>query len=192
MNASTQSRRRFLKTSALSLAGLALVGCNPSEDLYLDLAPGQSFDFFTPQLAAILLDVAEIMIPTTDTPGAADSQAGLYLDQLMLNWASQASQLAVVSAVRAFDEMALKETDQSYLDLPAEERETLVAATDVASFDADADTDEAAAYRMFKRLIFHIHYSSEAANPDFVLIPGQYRGDLSEQEYSALVEENRY
>ncbi|MEL7541794.1 MAG: gluconate 2-dehydrogenase subunit 3 family protein [Pseudomonadota bacterium] len=192
MSAPGQTRRLFLKASALSLAGLSLVGCEPSGQIDLDLAGEPFFSFFTPADAAILLSVAEAMIPTTDTVGARETHAVLYLDQLMLTWASAASQTAIVLAVRRFDELALAQAGAPYLDLAEDARIALVSELDAASFGAERDTDPAAAYRLLKRLIFHIHYSSEAANPDFVLIPGQYRGDLSEQEYTALVEENRY
>lgn len=187
-----QSRRLFLKSSALSLAGLSLVGCDPSKQIDLEIASGSSFEFFDHQDAAILQDLADLMIPSTETVGAADTGTALYLDQLMQQWASKESQRAILSAIRRFDGLASELDDTPFLELDDATRLALVSDVDAVSFGASRDTEQASDYRFLKRLIFHIHYSSEAANPDFVLIPGQYRGDLSAQEYEALIDENRY
>ncbi|MEL7031012.1 MAG: gluconate 2-dehydrogenase subunit 3 family protein [Pseudomonadota bacterium] len=187
-----QTRRLFLKSSALSLAGLSLAGCDPSGQIDLEIESEPSFEFFDRQHAAILQNVADLMIPSTETVGAADTGTALYLDQLMQKWASEESQRAVLSAVQHFDGLASDLDGTSYLELDDATRFALVGDVDAASFGASLDTEQASAYRLLKRLIFHIHYSSEAANPDFVLIPGQYRGDLSAREYEALVDENRY
>ena len=187
-----QTRRLFLKTGALTIAGLSLIGCDTSGQIDLGLAPGQSFGFFARAEAAILLDIADLMIPKTETVGAADTDTALYLDQLMQNWASEESQRAILAAVQRFDELAMAQTNTAYLDLEKAERSALITEVDANSFDSEKDTEGAVAYRLLKRLVFHIHYSSEAANPDFVLVPGQYRGDLSEREYRALVDETRF
>lgn len=162
------------------------------DEIELDLVAGPSFEFFDTESAQILLDVANILIPQTDTAGAADTGTVLYLDQLMMHWAGAATQSEIGGVADALDQYALQGHQSRYLDLPDPARLALLSEIDRTSFSPSEAIELAAAYRRLKSLIFHIHYTSEAANPDFILIPGQYLGNVSEAEYSALVEDNRY
>lgn len=186
------TRRIVLNAGLLTAAGFALASCGPHDAHTLERTTDPKFGYFTPDQSALLLDVADIMIPSTDTAGAADSETILYLDQLMQNWASQATKLQINRFVDKLNAKALDGHRSAYLDLPKDIRRAVLQEIDAESFGAPADNNDAATYRRVKWLIFHIHHSSEAANPDFVLIPGQYRGDISESDYLALVEDNRY
>lgn len=186
------SRRIFLNIAALATAGLVLPGCGTSDEIELDLTAGSSFEFFDTDSARILLDVANILIPRTDTAGAQDTGTILYLDQLMAHWAGAATQSEIGGVAQALEQYVQQTHQSRYLDLPDAERLALLREIDRTSFSPSEALELATAYRRLKGLIFHIHYTSEAANPDFVLIPGQYLGDVSEAEYAALVEDNRY
>lgn len=191
MIGSRQTRRLFLKTSVLALSGIALAGCDQRPHVELELEPEPSFQFFDVLDAAILVDIADLMIPQTETAGAAETKTALYLDQLLTTWASEQTRSDISAAVKVFDQRAQEQGQKSYLDMLVAARLELLKQVDQTSFSVDKEGADAANFRKLKRLVFHIHYSSEAANPDFVLIPGQYRGDIAESEYNALVEENR-
>lgn len=184
------TRRLVLSTGLVAAAGIALAGCG--DRVQLETSGDGAFAFFTEAQAALLLDVAEIMIPATETVGATDTQTVLFLDQLMLTWASAATQEEIVAFVESLDAIAQSTHQRAYLDLDNDTRRALLDRIDQASFSSTEDSAALPFYRRVKWLIFHIHYSSEAANPDFVLIPGQYLGDVSEPDYLALVEDNRY
>lgn len=181
-----------MNAGLLATAGIVLSGCGRSDDLHLETGDGTSFEHFTPHQAAILSDVADILIPRTETVGAADTEAILYLDQLMLNWAGEATKLEIEDFIVSLEAEFLASYQTNYLDAPADTRRDFLRAIDGANFSANPDAPQVKSYRRIKWLIFHIHHTSEAANPDFVLIPGQYRGDVSEAEYLALIDENRY
>lgn len=186
------SRRIFLNASALAAAGIAVSGCGRTAEIEIDLGANQAFEYFEPNEGNILLDVADIMIPQTDTAGAKDTKSVLYLDQLMATWAGDSTKLEIRHFTQALNQYAVATHGSRYLELPAALRVDILREIDRTSFSDSEGMDIAGSYRRLKRLIFHIHYTSEAANSDFVLIPGQYRGNLSEAEYAALVEENRY
>lgn len=186
------SRRLVLNAGLLATAGIVLSGCGGRDELHLETAEGAKFEYFTPHQAAILSDVADTLIPRTDTVGAADTETIPYLDQLMLNWAGEATKREIEDFIESLEAEALTRFRTSYLDVPAEARREFMRAIDAESFSEHSEAAPVRSYRRIKWLIFHIHYTSEAANPDFVLIPGEYRGDVSEAEYSALVNENRY
>ena len=39
-----------------------------------------------------------------------------------------------------------------------------------------------AAYRNLKGIIYHIYYTSEPANPDYMPVPGNFRGSVTQEE----------
>ena len=186
------TRRIVLNAGLLAAAGIALSGCERNEELPLEVSASGSFSYFSPAQAAVLSDVANIMIPRTESVGAADTGTILYLDQLMQTWASEATRLEISAFVESLDAHARATRQDKYLKLSDQVRRDLLQEIDTASFSETSDIPPVKSYKRVKWLIFHIHYTSEAANPDFILIPGQYRGDVSEAEYLALVEDNRY
>lgn len=186
------SRRVFLSSAALSAIGISLSGCGRNETIDLEVVAEPAFAFFDDSQSAILLDVADILIPRTDTPGALDSNTILYIDQLMTTWAGAETKAGLLSFIDELNAQSIARYQTPYLDLSAAQKFDLLDEIDRNSFGDPTDTEFAANYRRLKRLVFHVHYTSEAANSDFVLIPGQYLGDLSEAEYAALIDENRY
>ena len=186
------TRRLVLNAGLLATAGIALSGCGRGDELKLDITEEGRFGFFSETEARVFSDVANIMIPQTETVGAAQTGTVLYLDELMQTWAADATKLELRSFVESLDAHALETHQDKYLNLPTEVRQALLQEIDTASFSDASNLTPVKAYKRVKWLIFHIHYTSEAANPDFVLIPGQYRGDVSGAEYAALIEENRY
>ena len=139
--------RRALLKSAILLVGGSLAGLPATA---LAQAP-ETQRFFTPQQLAVIDEVAEIIIPRTDTPGARDAGVGLALDSLMANWASAERG----SEFRALAEDMDSEAD-GLLALPPERRIEAVRA-----YDAEAFKKEDATYRRFKELVLTLYYLSE-------------------------------
>ena len=186
------TRRLVLNAGLLTVFGIAVSGCGRQDELQLAVSDEEPFGVFSTTQAKILSDVADIMIPQTETVGAAQTKTVHFLDQLMQTWAGEATKTEFQSFIESLDAYAQANHQNSYLSLPADVRQAMLEEIDTASFSETPDASSVKAYRRVKWLIFHIHYTSEAANPDFVLVPGQYRGDISETEYYALVEENRW
>lgn len=186
------TRRLVLHAGLLAAAGFALSGCGRDDELHLEASDIASYGFLSHAQAAVLSDVADIMIPRTETAGASDTRTIQYLDQLMQTWAGETTKLEVDDFIERLENRAQATHQTAYLNLPDDVRRNLLQGIDKASFAESSGDASGTSYRRVKWLIFHIHYTSEAANPDFILIPGQYHGDVSETEYLALVEENRY
>lgn len=186
------SRRIFLNTTALAAAGLALSGCGRNDEIEIELTDDTAFEFFDTDQVNTLLDVADLLIPRTDTVGALDTGTVLYLDRLMTTWAGESTKSEIRDFFHLLDRQTAEAQQSRYLDLSKASRFDTLSEIDRSSFSESDTTEIAATYRRIKWLVFHIHYTSEEANSDFVLIPGKYRGNVSEAEYSALVEDNRY
>lgn len=185
MKSTTFSRRIFIGSS------LCVVSANvfaTSSNKKLNLVEVQNDgQFFTAHELTILTDVAELMIPRTATPGATDAKVVPVLDGMMLTWAGTQTKSQFRSWIKQLDSVAREVSGKPYLKLPASEREALLVQLDKDAFD-NKTSDISKNYRPLKKVIFHIYYSSEEANPDFRLIPGGYKGCLTSKELAEILE----
>ena len=190
------TRRLLLSRSGLALAGFPLAASATAAfghevtGIEVVVDPAKGYAFFNEKQVAVLTDVADIMIPQTDTPGAIASATVPYVDQMMIDWADSDTKAKFAYFVESMDKLAQAQGHADYLAMPRDAREKLVDSVDAEAFSS---RNEAAsiAYRKVKGLIFHVHYSSAEANPDFVLVPGEYRGNLSYAEYRQLTDERK-
>ncbi|WP_032096190.1 MULTISPECIES: gluconate 2-dehydrogenase subunit 3 family protein [unclassified Alteromonas] len=143
--------------------------------------------FFEADQFTLLYDIADIMIPRTDTPGSMDTHAIQVLDELMISWAAPSTQQQFNQFLSEFLVRAKSTFNTSYFLLGREKRQSFLELIDERAFDKDK-SDFAIAYKRLKALIFHIHYSSETANPNFFLVPGGYRGSLTQDELNVIYE----
>lgn len=195
MNSKRITRRSFLlQSSLLSLSGLVLGGSaigleektHSKEILFVD---SNNIDrFFKPEQLAILSKLVDTLIPKTDTPSASEIEVHLTLDEWMTGWASKKTKDQFLFLIANVEREALKKFGGGYSSISEGDRFELTEALDKRSFDEKAkNTPEASAYRHFKNLVFHIYYTSEEVNPDYVLIPGSYNGCIDEKELKGLV-----
>lgn len=141
--------------------------------------------FFSAEQLTLVYDIADIMIPTTDTPGASDSHTAQVLDALMVSWASSNTQQQLTAFLSELRDRARSSNNKDFLLMPREERQAFLVEIDSHAFEKTT-SPFLVAYKRLKALIFHIHYSSKEANPDFFLVPGGYRGTLSLEELHAI------
>lgn len=141
--------------------------------------------FFSASELTILTDVAEIMIPKTDTPGATDVNVSSVLDGLMVTWAGQKTKQQYRHIISQIDALAKITYQDIYSNLALNNRQELLVELDKTAF-TNQKTKLSRSYRKLKEMIFHVYYTSEQTNPDFVLIPGGYKGDISQQELNAI------
>lgn len=141
----------------------------------------QSGQFFTAQEMTILTDVAEIMIPKTDVPGATDAHVIDVLDALMLSWAGSETKQQYKFIIKQIDKISLSSFKVDYSNAALTDRESLLIELDKQAF-VEKTTELSISYRKLKEMIFHIFYTSEEANPNFMLVPGTYKGDISKEQ----------
>lgn len=155
--------RRALLKSAILLVGGSLAGL-PATAL---AQAAEAQRFFTPQQFAVMDEVAEIIIPRTDTPGARDAGVGPALDALMTNWASEERG----AQFRALAEDMDREAGGLLALSPAQRIEA------VRAYDAAAFKKDDAVYRRFKELVLTLYYLSEPGATQelrYELVPGSW------------------
>jgi len=113
----TINRREALRKTALmmgaaisssALAGL-LQGCKTTPEL--TYVP----QFFTEDQGRIVMEVAEIIIPKTDTPGAKDVGVPGFIDTMLKDCYKKEDQDRFLEGLTAFDEEAKKAYGDSFI-----------------------------------------------------------------------------
>jgi hypothetical protein len=170
----------MLLIGATAVPPAALLSAMPASAAGQESGKGR---FLSPADFALLSEMAEGMIPKTDTPGAVDAGVPTFIDGLMIDWAGEGARAQLKRAVAAYA-AAVRGRGAS----PAD-RVAALAELDQRSFAAPATDADAAAYRWLKRMVFLGYRTSEAAFVRYVPNPGPYRGNLSRAEYDALVAE---
>jgi hypothetical protein len=154
--------RRSLIRNAILLVGGSLASA-PANALAKTTA--KRARFFTAAQYAVVAEVADIIIPRTETPGAKDAGVPQALDALMINWASRERQAQFRKLV---DEMG----GTGLMKLASAQRVEAVRAFDAEKLGA---WDEP--YVKFKELVLTLYYLSEAGATKelrYELIPGRW------------------
>ena len=182
------TRRIFLKQSAYIVTTTSFLGTF-SQVNALNLISSEGIFFMSDELT-LLVDVAEMMIPRTSTPGATDANVMPVLDAMMATWAGKKTQKQFKELPIQINLIAQQTYQMPYLTLSPERRFALLETLDQDAF-ASPELALSQSYRHFKFIVFHIFYSSEEANPNYSMMPGGYRGCLSEEEFNRITKQKR-
>ena len=124
------NRREAIRRVALLMGGAVsapailgvLAGCKAEPDTGVAWKPV----FLTAAQAAVVAEVAEIMIPRTDTPGATDVGIAPFIDKMMKDTYSKDEQQRFVAGLADFEARAKREHGRAFLELEPAQRAALV------------------------------------------------------------------
>ena len=122
---------------------------------------------------ALLEQITEVMIPTTDTPGAIAAGVPAFVRQMMDEWASSASRSDISNVLEGVDRHAWEKFGAAFVELPPERRYAVV-----RGFDENRVRRQDPAYSKFKYLVLIGYYLSEVGATQelrYELIPGAWR-----------------
>lgn len=177
-------RREALKRTALLMGGAlsapaimgVLKGCSAKPGI--DWKP----EFFTEDQASIISTVSDIIIPTTDTPGAKDAGVPSFIDQMLKEVYSAEEQKAFTESLQAFNEQAKEEYGEDFNDMNEEDQAAFVKKLHDAAIQAEETTDPAPKRPFIlsmKELTLLGFFTSEAGATQvlqYVAVPGAYKG----------------
>ena len=201
-------REALVRTAALLGSALAaptiagvLAGCG-------DQRPGtvasaaQTLRALTPAQEQLVAAMAEVILPTTDTPGARDAGVSLFVDRMLTDYHTAESREKFLAGLARIDAKALAEHGHPFVSCTAAQQFALVDALDAQAFssrtpsvaatslpspdaapvttDAKIDIDTHAFYAMLKELTLAGYYTSEAgATRELRVNPmGRWRADV--------------
>lgn len=116
-------RRELLKTIAL-LTGTAVVG----GEFFLTGCKNAVVkkSAFTPAMINLLDEVAETIIPTTDTPGAKAAKTGLFMQVMVEDCYTKEELAAFIKGIDELEKTCTQKNGTSFLQLNAEKREAFL------------------------------------------------------------------
>ncbi|WP_445191695.1 gluconate 2-dehydrogenase subunit 3 family protein [Sphingomonas sp. Tas61C01] len=164
-------RRALLRSAFLIVGGIGL-----APEALAQAAAGAGAGFFTAPERGTVAALCDTMIPRTDTPGAVDAKVPQFLDSLMTNWASAASQAKFRDVVTRLEKSARAELGMPLASAPAAARTAWLTRQDAALLGAND-----AGYRDLKRLLLTGYYFSEpgaTVELRYELVPGVWEPSI--------------
>ena len=122
--------------------------------------------------------VAELILPRTDTPGARDAGVARFIEVIVAEWDTDAERAAFMRGLADVDARSRSVAGRTFLELDAGQQHQVLSA-----LEAEARTAPAAPapfFRRMKHLTLFGYYSSEAGIREElgeVFMPGRFEGD---------------
>lgn len=162
--------------SASAFAGL-MQGCKTTPEL--TYVP----QFFSEDQGRIVMEVAEIIIPKTDTPGAKDVGVPGFIDTMLKDCYKKEDQDRFLAGLTAFDEEAKTAYGDSFIYCEPEQQVELVKKThDAAVAEAKENREAKRPFiLMTKELTLLGFFTSEPGATQvlqYEAVPGSYKGCL--------------
>ncbi len=162
--------------SASAFAGL-MQGCKTTPEL--TYVP----QFFSEDQGRIVMEVAEIIIPKTDTPGAKDVGVPGFIDTMLKDCYKKEDQDRFLAGLTAFDEEAKTAYGDSFIYCKPEQQVELVKKTHDAAIAEAKENREAKRpfILMTKELTLLGFFTSEPGATQvlqYEAVPGSYKGCL--------------
>lgn len=160
--------------SASALTGI-LQGCKATPELTYKPV------FFTEDQARIVTEVAEIIIPKTDTPGAKDVGVPGFIDLMLKDCYKKEDQDRFIAGLTSFDEEAKKAYGDSFIYCKPEQQVEFVTKVHAAALAEAKENKEAKRpfILMAKELTLLGFFTSEPGATQvlqYIAVPGSYKG----------------
>ncbi len=160
--------------SASALTGI-LQGCKATPELTYKPV------FFTEDQARMVMEVAEIIIPKTDTPGAKDAGVPGFIDLMLKDCYKKEDQDRFIAGLTSFDEEAKKAYGDSFIYCKPEQQVEFVTKVHAAALAEAKENKEAKRpfILMAKELTLLGFFTSEPGATQvlqYIAVPGSYKG----------------
>lgn len=161
--------------SAPAIMGV-LKGCTAQPDI--NWKP----EFFNQDQAGIISEIAEIIIPKTDTPGAKDVGVPSFIDKILKDVYSKEEQEFFMSGLSEFDKGAETTYGENFLGLDEEDQKAYVKKVHDEAVSAERNTNPAPKrpfILLVKELTMLGFFTSEPGATQVLqydAVPGEYKG----------------
>ena len=140
----------------------------------------------TPEQGDLLAVLVERIIPATDTPGARQVGAHVFIDKMMDGWAEPEWRDRFLAGLTALDAEARTAHGAHFVDAPAEWQDEVLRRLDAEAARArDEDVDPLPFFARLKEWTLVGYYTSEVGATQelqWLAAPGRYDGDAPLEE----------
>ena len=139
---------------------------------------------FTPADIALMDEIGETILPTTDTPGAKAVGIGQFMASMAIDCYDDASFASLYDGLATVDEACRRDAGTSFMSATPAQRTALLDKLDVeqrAKSRRRTDGEAPHYFRLMKELTLLGYFSSEIGCTQalrYVEAPGAYRGDV--------------
>lgn len=171
------TRRKALKGAASLLGGTiaaSQLGLLTSRAASAAVA-GEPPAFFDADQFSLVESMVDVMIPETDTPGAAAAGVHYFIDLMMSEWASAERQSRYVDGLAELGRALSGPGGVPFAELSTAQQYERLSAVDAAAF-SDESSDHF--FREFKRMALFGYYSSQPGATEelqYEALPGPFR-----------------
>ncbi len=177
------NRREALSRVALIMGGtviganIFLQGCKPA-----DKKSAESLAEFSQDDIAYLDEIAETIIPATETPGAKDAKVGAFMAVMVKDCYEEKDQRSFREGMDKINDASNKKFDKAFMQLSPQQRHELLVGLDSEQKEHSKNKkdDEANHYfRLMKELTLLGYFTSEPGATQalrYVESPGRYDG----------------
>jgi gluconate 2-dehydrogenase gamma chain len=131
------------------------------------------FRTLNPAQQALVTNIAEMIIPETDTPGATSVKVPEFIDLILTEWASDDEKAVFLAGLRDIDTRAAAMGSSRFVDLPAAKKVELMTALDGASGDK---TGGGLAFARLKALTVYGYFTSKPVEQDILKVQMYFNG----------------
>ncbi|HEX3935280.1 MAG TPA: gluconate 2-dehydrogenase subunit 3 family protein [Puia sp.] len=177
------------RRDALTRVGLLLGGTVVGAELFMsgcknapDKNIGAGGTNFSNDDIAYFDEIAETILPATDTPGAKDAKVGAFWATIVKDCYTEQEQKVFLDGMKKLNDASQTKNGKSFMDSTPEQRHDLLVALDKEQKDymaAKKKDDPAHYFRMMKELTLWGYFTSEPGATKalrYVAVPGKYIG----------------
>ncbi|KAA8483792.1 gluconate 2-dehydrogenase subunit 3-like protein [Arcticibacter tournemirensis] len=175
------NRREAISKVAWILGG-TVIGAELFADLACTPRPDKVNDLFDSDQVALLDEVAETILPATNTPGAKAAKVGQFMTVMVLDCYTPEDQKVFIKGISDLDEACKKENGKKFMDCDAKQRTAFLNRLDQEqkAYQKDKKPEDPNHYfTMMKQLTLLGFFTSEVGATKalrYVAIPGKYDG----------------
>jgi hypothetical protein len=167
----------LLLGTALSASTLsALEGCNPKGP--------ENYAIKAPETRSLLAEIAETIIPKTDTPGAKDAKVEDFIVTMLNDCYKTTDQQVALDGLKKIDAASEKQYKKPFVEISAEQKTALLTEIDKERVaynkrDNKKEGDPTHYFQMLKELTLLGYFTSEAGATKalrYVPVPGKFEG----------------
>jgi len=155
-----------------------LSGCTNSPEKTIGMAGTN----FSNDDIAFLDEIAETILPKTDTPGAKDAKVGEFMARIVKDCNTQDEQKTFLDGMKKLSDASKQQNGRPFLESTPEQRHDLLVALDKeqkAYTASKKEGDPTHYFRMMKELTLWGYFTSEPGATKalrYVAVPGKYEG----------------
>lgn len=175
------------RRDALSRVALLLGGTIVGAEIFMkgcttpDKQAGATLNF-TPDNISFLDEVAETILPATNTPGAKEAKVGEFMTVIVRDCYEEKDQKIFLEGMSKLDEASKKKNSKSFLDSTPQQRHDFLVDLDKEAKDymsKKKQEDPTHYFSMMKQLTLWGYFTSEPGATKalrYVAVPGRYEG----------------